>query len=394
MNEDFQVFISYARPDQEAAVELYEWLKEQGLNPWMDLKHIKGGQNWDFEIKRALDKSAIVIVLWSNNSRDRRGYIQRELKISLNKLEEKLVDDIFIIPVLIGESSEIPEQLKDIHCLSSKNTNYKRDIADAISHQMERLGAQRQKIQKDEDLYWQFAPLREEWDGIPGYAVEIELLDFTSETHRNVSQVGQYLRGEFLEHLFSARRNKLEQSPAEYNYAQDKWSRTHTFDAHCGAPVICGKVITLNYAVSWYGAGAAHPVHAHKTFSFLLSPLFRIESLSGIFTDSDTAFSVLQQEVRNQLHVLLNEESGGEDGSNVHFQNQNINEGTSDWDDFSAFVFNLNSLDIYFSSYQVAAYAAGTPSVEIPYKMIAKLIRDEYVSALGIQRFTFDYMSL
>jgi len=87
VNEDFQVFISYARPDQEAAAELYDWLKGEGLNPWMDLKHIKGGQNWDFEIKRALDKSAIVIVLWSDNSRDRRGYVQRELKISLNMLE-------------------------------------------------------------------------------------------------------------------------------------------------------------------------------------------------------------------------------------------------------------------------------------------------------------------
>jgi len=255
---------------------------------------------------------------------------------------------------------------------------------------MERLGAERRKIQQDEDVYWQFATLREEWDGIPGYAVEIELLEFTSETHPNVSQVGQYVRGEFLDHLFSARRSKLEQSPAEYNHTQDKWSRTNTFDAHCGAPIICGKVLTLNYAVSWYGAGAAHPVHAHNTFTFILSPLFRIESLSAIFTDSDAAFLVLQHEVRRQLQVILGDGSDNAGEAYADYQDQNIVGGTSEWSDLNAFVFNQNSLDIYFSSYQVAAYAAGTPSVEIPYKMIAKLIRDEYVSALRIQRFAFE----
>ncbi|MGF6255502.1 TIR domain-containing protein [Ensifer sp. LBL] len=374
MEDTFQIFISYARPDRETATELYAWLEQQGFSPWIDCKKIKGGQNWDFEIKRALDKSNIVILLWSENSQDRRGYIQRELKISLDKLQEKLIDDIFIIPVILRDNISIPEQLKNIHCLYAEHPTFRQDLADAVTHQMERLGGERKKIQKNLDVYWQPTILKEEWDGIPGYAVEIQVLDFSSDTYKNVGQVSQLVRGDLLGALLASRGAKLEQDSTMYNYAQDSWQRTNTFDAHCGDPIFSGRILTLNYAVTGYGAGAAHPVHSHRTFAFLLDPLIHITFLESVFSDPSDAFLAIQKEARKQL--LSN--------SDLELSEDSVFPGTENWNDFRAFVFNEDALDIYFSSYQVGPYSIGTPHVSVSYGLIAKDMRAEFATALNI----------
>ncbi|PTE09304.1 TIR domain-containing protein [Mesorhizobium helmanticense] len=387
MESDFQVFISYARPDREAAGELYDWLKQNGFDSWIDFKKVKGGQNWDFEIKRALDRSAVIVILWSKNSRDRRGYIQRELKLSLEKYQEKLIDDIFIIPVLLDDSP-IPDQLKSIQALFASESDFKEALSDAISHQIERLGGERERVQLDQEITWHSSWIKEEWEGTPGYTIELQILDFSSTTIPNIAQIGQHVRGVLIEYLFSNRRNKFDQGSEFYNYAQDKWARTNTFDARCGAPVFCNKVVTLLYATNWYGAGAAHGTHGHRTFAFLLEPLIKIESLESTFLEPDLAFPILQKEIRERL-VKYNpggdEES--EPGAIIGLEEEWVNRGTEKWSDFGSFVFNENSLDIHFSSYQVAYFAAGTPHVSIPYPSIAKLMREEYVIALNIQRY-------
>ena len=84
-------------PDKEKVLPYFDWLEKQGFNIWIDYRRLKPGQNWDFEIKLALDKATIVLMFISKLSYDRRGYLQRELKLALDKLSEKLIDDIYII---------------------------------------------------------------------------------------------------------------------------------------------------------------------------------------------------------------------------------------------------------------------------------------------------------
>lgn len=391
MIDEFQVFISYARPDQQVAVEVYEALLASGFSPWLDERKIKGGQNWEFEIQRALEKSTIVIILWSQHSKDRRGYVQKEIKLALDKLQEKLVDDIFIVPVLLDQTLEIPEQLQNIHCLNYNEPDFLKRMDEAITHQIERLGGERKRVQEDKDLHWSSTVLREEWDGLPGYAVELQLIEFKSDRYPNAVQIGQFLRGEMLSSLFGARLAKLNQYSDSHNFAEDKWARTNTIDAHCGDPIICNKVVTLKYLFNWYGAGAAHPTHGFITYAFVLDPLTRINSLASIFKDSEIAFSFLQTFVRQELVKSLTRDADMEDKSEFSKMYQDwIIEGTDEWSSFQSFVFTETELEIYFSSYQVASYADGTPHVSIPYPLIAKLVREEYVTALNIKRYTYD----
>ena len=90
------VFLSYTSADRSRVVPYFEHLKSAGFNVWMDTT-IKGGQNWDFEIQQALKKASLIVCFFSSGSLNRRGYVQREIKIALDFASEKLESDIFLI---------------------------------------------------------------------------------------------------------------------------------------------------------------------------------------------------------------------------------------------------------------------------------------------------------
>ncbi|MGH9960474.1 MAG: RsiV family protein [Pyrinomonadaceae bacterium] len=64
-----------------------------------------------------------------------------------------------------------------------------------------------------------------------------------------------------------------------------------------------------------------------------------------------------------------------------------IDRGTSAWDDFGAFTFTKQGVEILFAPYHVAAYACGPQFAGLPFPILAPLMRAEYVSAMGLERF-------
>ena len=78
MNTEPQtVFVSYSTADRERIIPYCDYLDTCGFDIWVDFRRLKAGQNWDLEIRRALDKSAIIVLFISRQSVNKRGYIQR-----------------------------------------------------------------------------------------------------------------------------------------------------------------------------------------------------------------------------------------------------------------------------------------------------------------------------
>jgi TIR domain-containing protein/uncharacterized protein DUF3298 len=369
---EYQIFISYARPDRDVAVEIYDALAKKGFHPWMDCKKLLGGQNWDFEIERALSKSEIVIALVSPNSIDRRGYLQRELRFAFDKMREKLVDDIFIVAIL-HDTNDIPERFREFHCLHASDADFQSQLERSLNTQIERLGGREVEQQNEEEIYWSKHTRREVWDGIPGYEIEIQTFQFKSDRYANVEDIGEYVTGVFLREFFRHRENRLQPSPDLHNYAQDKFFRTDTYDAHCSGPTIKKRVLNLKYVVDWYGAGAAHPNHGFVTFAFVLDPLILIERLAMIFEDADEALAIIRDECRSQLRL------------NEHLDDEWIERGTAEWDAYAAFVFGEEGIELSFSPYQVGAYAVGPQFALVPYLKVVGGMKREFQTALGIQ---------
>lgn len=206
-------FLSYARPDRDRVAPYADALEAIGFTVWIEYKRLKAGQQWDFEIRRELEKAAIVIVFISNNSVDRRGYVQREIKIALDKAQEKLSGDIYLIPVLLDEDTPIPEEIRHIQCVRSWEADHLGAIEEAIRHQLYAIGSEVRAAQDRSNINWSETRYKEAWAGLPGYEAEYNLLQLSSIDYPQISDITTYMRGYLTSLIMKERRVKFEQNP-------------------------------------------------------------------------------------------------------------------------------------------------------------------------------------
>jgi hypothetical protein len=97
-----RVFIAYAREDRESAERLYGELTGAGLDPWMDSVRLLPGQNWPRAIESAIESSDFFIACFSENSANKRGGFQAEIRYALDCARRMPLDEIFVIPIRLN----------------------------------------------------------------------------------------------------------------------------------------------------------------------------------------------------------------------------------------------------------------------------------------------------
>jgi len=113
MENEFQtkkVFLCHAKEDVDNVKKLYEKLKKNGFSPWLDEIDILPGQNWNYEIQKAINSSDFIIICLSEISVDKIGYVNKEIKWALERQDEMPHSSIFLIPVKFDEC-ELPDLL-------------------------------------------------------------------------------------------------------------------------------------------------------------------------------------------------------------------------------------------------------------------------------------------
>ena len=98
-----QIFLSYAREDEEKVENLYQKLSAARFKPWMDKKNILPGERWKSSIRKAIQCSDFFLACLSANSVSKRGFLQKEIKDALDIWQEKLDSDIYLIPVRLDD---------------------------------------------------------------------------------------------------------------------------------------------------------------------------------------------------------------------------------------------------------------------------------------------------
>lgn len=107
-----RVFLCHSAKDKSIVHDLYNRLVVEGwIDPWLDEENLLPGQDWDLEIEKSIETADAVIICVSNNSVNKDGYIQREIKFVLDIALEKLEGTIFIIPLRL-ENCEVPRRLR------------------------------------------------------------------------------------------------------------------------------------------------------------------------------------------------------------------------------------------------------------------------------------------
>ena len=111
MKATTQIFLSYAREDEEKVKNLHQQLSDAAFKPWMDKKDILPGEIWQSCIQKAIQRSDFFLACLSAKSVKKRGFLQKEIEDALNIWLEKLEDDIYLIPVRL-EDCEVAERLR------------------------------------------------------------------------------------------------------------------------------------------------------------------------------------------------------------------------------------------------------------------------------------------
>lgn len=107
-----KVFLCHASQDKPTIHKLYEKLSaEDWIDPWLDAKKLLPGQDWQAEIKNAVETADNVIIFLSNTSINKDGFIQKELRLAKDIALEKTEGSIFLIPLRLDDS-EVPRSLQ------------------------------------------------------------------------------------------------------------------------------------------------------------------------------------------------------------------------------------------------------------------------------------------
>ncbi len=110
------IFVSYAREDITQAERIFISLNEiEHFKVWFDKENLLPGQNWENEIYKAIDVSHFVILILSTNSVEKTGYIQKEIRIVLERYFQMPPGKIFLIPVRIDNCNIPHRELKKLH---------------------------------------------------------------------------------------------------------------------------------------------------------------------------------------------------------------------------------------------------------------------------------------
>jgi hypothetical protein len=128
-----KVFIAYSKidRDREVAEEIREILCEQECIPWMDVYNLLPGQDWQLEIQKNIRNSDFFIVILSNTSVSKKGFIQKEITIASSMLAEMPEGRIFIIPIKLDECT-VPASLEKRQWLDWASVNSKELLLQAI----------------------------------------------------------------------------------------------------------------------------------------------------------------------------------------------------------------------------------------------------------------------
>jgi len=109
-----RIFICHASDDKTPVLDLYHRLKSAGHDPWLDKEDLLPGQEWGKEIPRVIRSCACVIVVLSQRSVQKRGYVQKKFKLAMDVMNELPEGQIFVIPVLLNECI-VPESFTRLH---------------------------------------------------------------------------------------------------------------------------------------------------------------------------------------------------------------------------------------------------------------------------------------
>ena len=381
-----KIFISYAKEDLIFADKLYDFLENYGYKPWLDKRKLLPGQLWKLEIQKALKDANYVILLLSEISVQKRGYVQREFKYALEYFEEKLEDDIYLIPLKIN-NCEVPESLSKFQWIEFEDTETFEQILQSLKIQQEKyLSYERKKNGCNEKYEIEEYTHEEKIKGkfLTG-KITTAKINFKDTTNNSLIEINNIINGEISEYIVNSRRTIFDY---DFENATEAELNNWSFDTSISSNFTNSKIASLIQNFFEY-TGGAHGNYGVVGLNFYLNPTIKIE-LQSLFEYEDQEIILkfisnycLEDICRNHIEDESEIKKYKTSNKSSLFENSL----DSNWENFDNFLISKKSIDIIFNPYQILPYAFGAPIVSIPIEKILEKIQfkskiEKLISAL------------
>jgi hypothetical protein len=370
-----KVFISYAKEDYSFAEKLYDFLAENNFNPWLDKKGILPGQNWDYVIKKSLREANYIILLLSNISVQKRGYVQREFKLALEYFEEKLEDDIYLIPLKINDC-EIPQSLSKFQWVEYNSRECFDLVLQSLYLQRQKFVELEKKLIASKELFeFKEYELNFEYGDKNIFRINTNYFQFLDETNPGLLEINLIIRGKNAEQIVSSRKDFFEISGQLIinDFSTHDWE----YDISYTPNLISKSVISVNenfyaYTGGAHGNGFINGInfHLNPTYKINLEELFEYEEHNKILNFlSDFCYLELRKIYNESFEVSEIEIEKQE--KNTLFWEDSL---SPKWENFSTFLISKQGLEIIFNAYSVSAYAFGLHFIQIPFDKLINIL--------------------
>ena len=110
------VFLCYAKEDRESALRLKNALVRRGIkNVWFDEHALRGGQEpWPDTTIAAIRASRYFVALLSSRSVTKKGFVQKEIREALDRLDRHPPGTIYLVPVRLDPCQPSHPRLNEI----------------------------------------------------------------------------------------------------------------------------------------------------------------------------------------------------------------------------------------------------------------------------------------
>lgn len=139
-NRPLKIFISYAFADNALVEEVYSHLIRLGADPWLDTEKLLPGQEWKQEIAKALEDVDLILLCLTKRSVSKEGYVQKEMRLALDRALEMPDGSIFLIPARL-EECEMPYSLKDYQWVDLFTESGMAKLVKSLNLRAQKVGA-------------------------------------------------------------------------------------------------------------------------------------------------------------------------------------------------------------------------------------------------------------
>lgn len=136
--DHLRIFLAYASSDAKMVRVLYQRLRNDGFDVWLDSEDLVTGQDWSDAITEALRTSDVIVFVLSQEATYSKS-ASDTLDFVLEQYSGNRHGSIFIIPLLL-QPTELPEALKGFQAVNYFEEKGYRDLVRALRASAANLG--------------------------------------------------------------------------------------------------------------------------------------------------------------------------------------------------------------------------------------------------------------